>query len=458
MQHELSAGTRCEHARRVRMPAAAAVAFGGDQHMLAERGQMMTTERTAIRRRLAVRRTSNRPPWRGRKPGHGSIVAPLAATIAATVAVGVGVALAKSERERRSARAQRSRDRQFALLPGERLADGLRRMTLGQLDLAIELLESDGGPLPPSRANGGPLPPEQAVHETRKALKRLRALIRLLEDELGEQTCAREHATLRDAGRRLARARDAEVMVGTLDDMLGRHPGKLAHRRGVAKLRGQLVADRDRAAEAMLGDRATRAHVLADLRAVRGRVAEWQLSDRDGIQAVEPALKRLYRQGRRRRRRAARGTGDRARAMHEWRKRVKDLRYAAEILDRHDPADRTGTAKGKRARRRRKQAQRRSDQSHIHRLARLADELGELLGEEHDLVLLAARVRADAEDGRGGGGGTGRATRRILLKLIARRRKRLRGQALREGKQLYGRRPRNFVGRVRAAYARAARA
>jgi CHAD domain len=386
-------------------------------------------------------------------------VAPLAATIAATVAVGVGVALAKFERDRRWARAQRSRDRQFALLPGERLADGLRRMTLGQLDLAIELLESDGGPLPPTRANGGPLPPEQAVHEKRKALKRLRALIRLLEDELGEQTCAREHATLRDAGRRLARARDAEVMVGTLDDLLRRHPGKLAHRRGVAKLRGQLVADRDRAAEAMLGDRATRAHVLADLRAVRGRVAEWQLSDRDGIQAVEPALKRLYRQGRRRRRRAARGTGDRARAMHEWRKRVKDLRYAAEILDRHDPADRTGAARrGKRARRTGKQAQRRSDQSHIHRLARLADELGELLGEEHDLVLLAARVRADAEDRARGGGGTGRATRRILLKLIARRRKRLRGQALREGKRLYGRRPRKFVGRVSAAYARAARA
>jgi CHAD domain-containing protein len=381
-------------------------------------------------------------------------VAPLAATIAATVAVGVGVALAKSERDRRWARAQRSRGRQFALLPGERLADGLRRMALGQLDLAIELLVGNGAPMPPSGGNGAPMAPEQAVHETRKALKRLRALIRLLEGELGEQTCAREDAILRDAGRRLARARDAEVAVSTLDDLLRRHPGKLAHRRGVARLRARLVAERDRATDATLGDRAMRADVLADLRALRGRVAEWKLSDRDGIQAVEPALKRLYRQGRRRRRRAAGGKGDRARAMHEWRKRVKDLRYAAEILDRHDPADRTGSARGKRARRRRGQARRRRDQAYIHRLARLADELGELLGEEHDLVLLAARVRADAE---GGGAGTRGRTRKILLKLIARRRKRLRGQALREGKRLYGRRPTKFVGRVRAAYARAAR-
>src|ERR1700680_55626 len=99
---------------------------------------MMTTDRTAIGRRFAVRRTAHRPPRGGRKSRHASIVAPLAATLAATVAVGVGVALAKAERERRSARARRARDRQFALLPGERLADGVRRMALGQLDPAIE--------------------------------------------------------------------------------------------------------------------------------------------------------------------------------------------------------------------------------------------------------------------------------------------------------------------------------
>ena len=77
-----------------------------------------------------------------------------------------------------------------------------------------------------------------------------------------------------------------------------------------------------------------------------------------------------------------------------------------------------------------------------------------LLGEEHDLVLLAMRVRRDGEAG-STGGGVGRRTRRILLRLIARRRKPLRRQALREGKRLYRRSPRKFVGRVRAAHARA---
>ena len=308
---------------------------------------MTTTDWTAIGRGFAIRRSANRPPWGGRKTRHGSIVAPVAATLAATVAVGVGIALAKAERDRRSARHRRGRDRQFGLLPDERLADGLRRLALGQLDLAIELLECDWGGVSV----------EKTVHETRKSLKRLRALIRLLEEELGERTFARENAVLRDAGLRLAGARDAEVMVKTLDGLLRRHPRKLGRRQSLIKLRKELAAERDSAAERLLHDTTTRAEVLGDLRAVRGRVAEWSLPDRGGIATVEAGLKRLYREGRRRRWRAARGKGDRAQAMHQWRKRVKDLRYAAEMLDRRAP-DGGEAWRAKRGKRQREQARR----------------------------------------------------------------------------------------------------
>src|ERR1700678_1407859 len=103
----------------------------------------MATDWTAVRRRLAVRRGTHRPP-RGRRQGgrHGSIVAPLTATIAASVAVAVGVALAhaQAERPRRAAKAERKRTRHFAQLPGEPLPEALRRIALGQLEIAIELL------------------------------------------------------------------------------------------------------------------------------------------------------------------------------------------------------------------------------------------------------------------------------------------------------------------------------
>lgn len=439
------------------MAPAARVAFGGDKHMLAQGREMMTTDRTAIRRRLAVRRTAHRPPWGGGKARHGSIVASVAATLAATVAVGVGVALAKAERDRRSTRARTARARQFALLPGERPGEGLRRMALGQFDTAVELLARDWG---------GMLT-EHTVHETRKSLKRLRALIRLLEDELGAEEFARENALLRGAGMRLAGARDAEVIVDTLDRLRSRHPKELGRRDGLVELRSALVAEREREAMKASEDTATRAEVLADLRAARSGLAEWTPSRRDGFEAVEPGLRRLYRQGRRRLRRAARRRGDTARAMHEWRKRVKDLRYAAEMLDRMDP-DARGSAghrsgKGHRGRSGRGKA------PPLRRVARRADELGELLGEEHDLVVLAARVRATAKRSgsavRDGDVSSQRdrvvlekKTRRALLKLIARRRKRLRRMALREGKRLYRRRPKKFVRRLGEAYARAARA
>jgi CHAD domain-containing protein len=392
----------------VGVPAAAGIAFGRDQHMLAERGQMMTTERTAIRRRLAIRRTAHRPPWGARKAGHSSIVAPLAATVAATMALGVGLALARAERERRALRRRERQLRRFAPLRREPLGSGHRRMALGQLDIAIDALAGTS-----ARAT-----PEQRVHEARKALKRLRALLGLLRDELGEQTYERESGLLRETGRSLARARDAAVLLSTLEDLIARHPGKLAGRRGVLRLRTRLQHERDGASELALAGTATQAGSLAELRAMRDRVNGWQLAERGGIGAIEPALGRLYGKGRKRMRRAAKAKGEnrRTRSLHEWRKRVKDLRYAAEML---------GASK----------------------VAKRADELGELLGEEHDLAVLAQRVRRDAKATRalGASGAPGRRTRKQLLRLIARRRGKLRKQALADGERLYRRKPKRFV-------------
>ncbi len=336
-------------------------------------------------------------------------MAPLAATVAMTLALGVGVALARTERERRALRKRKRERRQFAPLKQEPLGSGHRRMALGQLDIAIEALE-DGA----AKAS-----PKERVHEARKALKRLRALVRLLRDELGEQTYERESALLRDAGRRLARARDAEVLLSTLEDLIARHPGKLASRRGVLRLRARLQQERDGAAELALADSATHAGTLAELRALRARVSDWRLAEPGEIEAVEPALERLYGKGRKRMRRAAKAEGDsrRMRTLHEWRKRVKDLRYAAEMLG-------------------------------VRKVAKRADDLGELLGEEHDLAVLAQRVKREAKAGRASGA-RGRRSRKLLLKLIARRRRKLRKRALRDGRRLYARKPARFVRRVR---------
>jgi CHAD domain-containing protein len=416
---------------------------------------MMTTDRTAIRSRLAVRGTTHRPPWGGRKAGHRSIVAPLAATLAASLALAVAVALAKADRDRRSARRRRL-DRKLGLLAEERLAAGLQRMALGQIDVAIEQL---------TRA-GEREPAEKAVHETRKALKRLRALIRLLEHELGEHEYARESAALREIAQQLSDVRDALVMLNTLDALIARHPRRLSGG-GVKKLRKRLLAEHARTQQRMLEDPATRTRMIAQLEALRTRVAAWQLHDRKGLRLIEGDLTRLYRQGRKRYQRIARRNRGDMKAMHEWRKRVKDLRYATEMLERRNGKQKT-PARPRGKKRRRAHAHARRENQRVQRIARRADELGELLGEEHDLAVLSERIRsgkqqaggpkrqgANAVGSRVGGEQpwhTGRRTRKTLLKLTARRKRQLRAQALRAGKRLYRDTPGRFRRRVRQIY------
>jgi hypothetical protein len=354
-------------------------------------------------------------------------VAPLAATFAATMALGVGMAIARAGRERRSTR-QRRRDRRLGPARRERLPHALQRMALGQVDSTLELLVAER-----SGAH------EKTVHETRKALKRLRALLRLLERELGERTFARENAALRDIAQRLAEARDAAVMLATLDSLIARDPGKLARRSGVLALRARLRAEQARVERLTLSDDAARLTLISELRGFRARAADWRLTESDGMEMVEVDLRRLYRHGRKRYRRVLRGKGDEMTLMHEWRKRVKDLRYAAEMLDRRGSRNRAGA------------------DEHLRGLARSADSLGELLGEDHDLAVLAQHLRAGRHAGRHASWHTGRRTRKRLLKAIARRRRALRKQALREGGRLYRQRPKRFVRRVRAAYDSSAR-
>src|SRR5207244_3244882 len=231
--------------------------------------------------------------------------------------------------------------------------------------------------------------------------------------------------------------------LATLDALIARNPGKLSHRARVARLRAQLAAERDEAAAAALSAQ-TRARLLLALHEMHARVSAWQLARGAGLQPVEPALRRVYRRGRRALPPDSRGSRKRTAALHEWRKRVKDLRYAAEILDR-SRAPRDTAALAAAALRGRKRGSPSPRSSYMRRIARRADELGEILGEEHDLFLLADVVQERVPGGR---------TRKVLHALIAERRKQLRKQALRAGTRLFARPPARFLARARRAFER----
>src|SRR5262245_38259437 len=102
----------------------------------------------------------------------------------------------------------------YRLKSGEELAPGFKRIAREQMDDALAHLTG--------HRPGEDL--DEAVHESRKCFKKVRGLLRLLRQEIGETVYQRENVCFRDAGRLLADMRDSAVMIHTLDKVLEKSP------------------------------------------------------------------------------------------------------------------------------------------------------------------------------------------------------------------------------------------
>jgi CHAD domain-containing protein len=288
-------------------------------------------------------------------------------------------------------------DRGYRLRHDEYVPDGIRRIARGQLELARDDLAGA-----PARKQA------EVVHETRKRLKRLRACVRLARDAVGDETYERENDAFRAAAHELSAGRDAQVLLDTLDDLRERFAEELAPR-ATERLRDQLEAARDRAVPS--GDDERVDAVLATLRNAHARTAAWTFED-DGFDALAPGLRRIYRRGRKRMRAARKDPSPVN--LHAWRKRVKDLWHATQIIQ---------PAKPKR----------------MKRLAKRTHTLADLLGDGHDLSLLRDHVQAHPEQF------DVAAHREALVALIERREIALRDDALDLGRKLYDQSPKRFI-------------
>jgi CHAD domain-containing protein len=285
-----------------------------------------------------------------------------------------------------------SSERAYRLKAGEPLPQGIVLSAHGRIDHAIAELrgESDSSA-------------EEAVHEARKDLKKLRALLRMTRGELGEDTFRRENACFRDAGRELAGVRDSDVMLETLTalDLPAGMGWELRK-----TIQGQpALGGGD-------GRRTAAAGVVAMLREARGRVVEWPL-ERDSFDALHDGLKRTYRRGRRDFR-AARSEPT-VEALHEWRKRVKELWYHHTLLRALWPTVMQAVG----------------DEAH---------ELANRLGDDHDLAMLAGWVRDNAQ------------AEPEFFEAVEGRRSELQGEAMALGERLYADKPGAYVRRLRGLW------
>lgn len=295
----------------------------------------------------------------------------------------------------------------FSLETREPLAYGLRRVTVDQFDLVLDVLRSQS--------------PNVTVHEVRKTTKRLRAVLRLVRPALGDRYRP-EDDILRDTARILAPYRDSHVRVVTLDGIRERFDAQL--RPSAFEDIGYRLLDlRDRQFAASGEDFRTVAYAL---RSARARYAAWPVDEasaraygmaviRHRFSSVEPGVTRIYARSRDEMQTARRHPS--ADNFHSWRKQAKYLRHQLEILTPLFPEVLGGFAAS-------------------------LERLGDLLGEEHDLAELLrflAGHRDVAPETR---------ERALLVALIQHRRAELQNTALSLGSRIYADSPSRFVERL----------
>jgi CHAD domain-containing protein len=285
--------------------------------------------------------------------------------------------------------------------------DEVRRIAGLQLTLAVERLGAIGN-----------LETDAAIHEARRHVKKVRALIRLVRPAIGSSYRTSNKA-LRRVNRLLSPIADGEAVLGTLARLDKRSPAELSTAMGA--LRHALLARR-----AAIDRRAKVDRVLQSctslLNAERARVTAWSLTRR-GRRAVTAGLHKTIRGARRAMSRAiARPTADN---YHAWRRRVKDHWFQLRLLERRCGGD-------------------------LVTRQQLLETLDGHLGEYHNCTLLLPVVTTETT--------LERLDTARVLRAIRRYQGELRAEAARVAADIYGERPRQFVARVERAWGAASHA
>jgi CHAD domain-containing protein len=303
----------------------------------------------------------------------------------------------------------------FVFAAQEPLSMGLRRVTTDEFDRVLQWL-----------INGTDL--DKAVHETRKSIKRLRSVLRLVRFEIGERPFRAENAILRDTARMLAPIRDGAAMVHAVVDLRQEFGPHLAEDAMLA-LEDKLAERHRRRRQHALDDESLFPRVMANLTSARARFASWPVEGdpaadlygrqpiRHRFDSIGPGLGATYGRGRKAFDRAA--ASPTSENLHEWRKSVKYLRHQMELLEPVYPEVMAS-------------------------YARSLDTLGETLGADHDLAVLLALV-SDIPDV-----AADPVERALVAALAQHRRRALQSAALVMGRRAYAETPGLFLERIGA--------
>jgi CHAD domain-containing protein len=194
-------------------------------------------------------------------------------------------------------------------------------------------------------------PGSETIHEIRMAIKKLRALLRLIRDGFGRKFYRRQHHSLRALAHCLSPSRDVAVQLATLRK-LRRHCHQLSAD-DISDLENRLIEKKRNTSKSKQLSK-------SQFRDTLRQINRWpfkNLRQRD----VKSGVERGYRKFIEAHHLAVQSPSDEN--LHTWRKRAKSLYYELLLIKKIGPK-----SAGK--------------------LARQIKELGKYLGNDHDLVLL----------------------------------------------------------------------
>jgi len=289
---------------------------------------------------------------------------------------------------------------EYHFKPGERVPDGVKRIVQEEIESAVRQLSGQEA----ARR-------DEAIHEARKSVKKIRGVLRLIQPEMGD-IYALENALFRDIGRHLSQFRDAGAVVETFDALRKKYRGDLDGR-SLAGIRRRLITRKTQAEkQSNIGE------VLSNMAAALGRSAArlsaWPLS-KEGFPAIAPGLEATFRRGQKAMARARKHP--RPENYHEWRKRVKEHWYHIRLLEGLWDNEMKSYEKS-------------------------LKDLEAALGEDHNLVVLHDKVLAEPEFyGK-------KAEIRVFGELIAKYHDALRDDASDLGARIYDGKPGRFTRRI----------
>jgi CHAD domain-containing protein len=287
----------------------------------------------------------------------------------------------------------------FGLKPEAPIASEVRRLVLAQLEAAISELRAVGDP-----------ESDEAIHDARRRVKKIRAIIRLVRPAL-DKTYRAVDRELKSVSRMLAPVADGQGIIETLDQLAHRYR-KLLPKHTVRSIR---VGLRERSART---DREAQSRgvirlAARTLRAERDRVDEWAITG-DGFEAIASGLEESYR-------RARKGmilawSRPKADHYHSWRRYVKDHWFHVRLVEE-------------------------SCGNQLLRYQQRLEALDGVLGEYHNVIILREVLATDRYTGP-------RETARCL-RVVSRYQRLLRHHAETLGVRLYGDKPRHYLRRVK---------